>query len=614
MGFRSSRFIQFVKDLGEIASDAKNIVKEGRQEFTEIMTDGFKEMVIKNNNDYKTSFEKKDQAHAIMQGAKSRLNAKFEEVDTYARETEAIITKFYDYKLKITNDAIHSAKITMDNFKQNDWQRKIILEATFLQTPINGLSVSKNITKIGLLNLVDDLFVQSRRVQAANEYLEDAKDFKTQVDLEIARLDSLKARMTYIRNVVKDEQRVLDLVNRELEKVTNLLNGLISRDTLSEDDAKTANQFFLITEMLYQFVNEKFVSKDLEVAAKYLQDLAKLERLILNSNDSQSHGSVSPAKYEKQSPVLFKDIPNQASVLETDIGTVDVLNLNLVHTVKEYEDKSTFIRKWFTDIRVLDDERLVAIYGIDLILLDIVKNRKFIIGQIKTNNGPYVLESSEPLDLYKNILAYYNNSNYQFHLYDLANNRNIISFRTKSDAPNLIRLTEEYIYSIHYLQNTYGKFSVSIIIYDYKGNVISNVLNDPIYVKLRNKYNRLLSLEETFSVGRITTSEAGDLLAGIRKMGSNSFRTNSMLKDNEVVISTKDRNTQRIALTRTAECIQIIGKNLFVATRESLFIYDAQTLRLLKNIRLPQNDYVSNILVKNHRLYVVQGDQIHIYE
>ena len=50
-------------DLKEINDDLKEI--------GEIATDGFKEMVIKGNDDYKTSYEKMEEAELIVEKAKA---------------------------------------------------------------------------------------------------------------------------------------------------------------------------------------------------------------------------------------------------------------------------------------------------------------------------------------------------------------------------------------------------------------------------------------------------------------------------------------------------------------------------------------------------------------
>ena len=49
----------FFRDAFNTFNELGTIFKEGKEELTEIMTDGFKEMVIKGNSDYKTSFEKR---------------------------------------------------------------------------------------------------------------------------------------------------------------------------------------------------------------------------------------------------------------------------------------------------------------------------------------------------------------------------------------------------------------------------------------------------------------------------------------------------------------------------------------------------------------------------
>lgn len=47
----------FFRDMFELGKELGEIVRDGSRELREISTDGFKEMVIKGNSDYKTSYE-----------------------------------------------------------------------------------------------------------------------------------------------------------------------------------------------------------------------------------------------------------------------------------------------------------------------------------------------------------------------------------------------------------------------------------------------------------------------------------------------------------------------------------------------------------------------------
>ncbi|MFT5875280.1 MAG: hypothetical protein ACI8WT_004263 [Clostridium sp.] len=62
MGFFGTVF-GVAKAFGDLGKDLGNLAKESSQELGEIMTEGFTEMVIKDNKNYKTSFEVEENAN-----------------------------------------------------------------------------------------------------------------------------------------------------------------------------------------------------------------------------------------------------------------------------------------------------------------------------------------------------------------------------------------------------------------------------------------------------------------------------------------------------------------------------------------------------------------------
>ena len=64
------------------------------------MTDGFKEMVIKGNNDYKTSYEKEDAEH-IVWNAQSRYGGLLRNVQRKLDEVQQKVETHYQFKVEI---------------------------------------------------------------------------------------------------------------------------------------------------------------------------------------------------------------------------------------------------------------------------------------------------------------------------------------------------------------------------------------------------------------------------------------------------------------------------------------------------------------------------------
>ena len=189
MGFRD--FIDNMKDGGfkRMINDGRELFTESSQEMTELMTDGFKEMVIKGNSNYKTSFEKKNEADVIIGRAKSRLNDKVKQVQKSNSEIDELLSRQLNMKQKVLKEFLIEFKGKIDSAKRT---RHIAEEnnCTFNISNINAKISNLNVN--GCRNIIGTIdntigirtaIAQSNRIQAANEYLEDAKLYKERVVL-----------------------------------------------------------------------------------------------------------------------------------------------------------------------------------------------------------------------------------------------------------------------------------------------------------------------------------------------------------------------------------------------------------------------------------------------
>lgn len=394
----------------------------------------------------------------------------------------------------------------------------------------------------------------------------------------VDRLKKLKQLTNHAELLQKIDSTVFD--QRELEQ-------LLERGSTEARDVVLAGQAFTVSNR-YPNVNY-FGVNDPEVT--------------LLEEDFQA------AKHK----ITFTCVKNLSDVVEA----WDISSIKLSRTIKDSLRPAQawyipifprFVLNSFIDVRIVDTDRLVVNSGNELYLFHLGDNWIHRVGTITTKYRPYVLESTKPFDLYKNKLVFCDD--YQIHLYDIEDKCFIVSLHPKGSTSNLvIRCTEKYIYSIEYKESIdesekviYDQLSVSIDIYDYNGKPVpeSNLNDDPVYWNLQRNYDQLLSFSAAHSMGRSIMSEDGSLSVG--------------WKNNEVIISAKEEMIRKIALTGFVECIQIDGDYLFAATREFLNIYETGTLALVKSLQLPMNDTVSNIVVKKHRIVVVQGGGIHIYE
>lgn len=201
---------EIVKATGELAIGLGQVAVESTAELGEIMTDGFNEMVIKGNSDYKTSFEIKDEARRIESNAEHKFSVKKEEVEN---------------------------KIKFIKIKENELttKRTQVLSLLRLSNKSNSLSpfydiaVKNNLSGPYFDRKTFDLYsyifngplFTGKRKECANDYLENAKDFKVEVDSKIAQMNIALSKLKDLEFQFEEESSVLD----SLESLYKNLNS-----------------------------------------------------------------------------------------------------------------------------------------------------------------------------------------------------------------------------------------------------------------------------------------------------------------------------------------------------------------------------------------------------
>lgn len=177
--------------------DACKEFHEGLCDIAEYATIGFVEEVVKGNGEYKTSYEKRNEADAIYAASESRLNNASKSLN---RTLEAL-----NEKIRLINDR---KRVLLSGMKD------ISEMACGLPTDCYMSSVSDPFYGLGGQR---DIISACIRVSLADDYLEDAHDYRTECNEKIARINNFKARLSAVETVLDEESRLLDILERSYE-------------------------------------------------------------------------------------------------------------------------------------------------------------------------------------------------------------------------------------------------------------------------------------------------------------------------------------------------------------------------------------------------------------
>ena len=230
------------KDEDSIAGELFTILDEGKAELTEICTDGFIEMVIKGNENYKTSFEIRDEVDDMIASQNNKYKNKCLEINKLLKNLNEHITNLYKRKYEIaTYINIHILDYSPTfsfsiptNFISN-------LTYTDYQNNYNILTDSI-IPNSQDREFIDTLLEQHDRKAKVNEYRQYAEDYKIYISRKIAELNIIESNINAIEIHLKEEDILLDgletsiKINRKLEykEIAQQLQKMVALYILDE--------------------------------------------------------------------------------------------------------------------------------------------------------------------------------------------------------------------------------------------------------------------------------------------------------------------------------------------------------------------------------------------
>lgn len=286
--------------MGLIKEFFGDVLGDSLKEGVELFTDGFKEMVIEGNSDYETSYEKRDHGNRIISSARQSYERIYEEVKDYCYGTERMIKEHYEYKRIINDGLLNNNKELLHKFKiydisidrayldssfDNIFVGVGVLSSTFSNAlkssiPLSTISIISKLNPVFIGFAVIDTFIsQCQRVEEANNYLEEAKDYKTEVNYQMEKLKELKSSSKYIRVVIEDERYRLQLVTKELNSYINIITNLLKKEQLYTDDYYKIARYCELCELVSKTLTTKFINERGIITSEYDKLLNKLKKI-----------------------------------------------------------------------------------------------------------------------------------------------------------------------------------------------------------------------------------------------------------------------------------------------------------------------------------------------
>ena len=227
----------FFSELFDIFND----MREDVCDIVEYATVGFVEEVVKGNGEYKTSYERRDEANAIYAAANRRLKDAAESLNRTVEELNGKICDLNARKQRLLNGMCRDIPTASPDLRTS-------YASSGFSSSFNGLSTSSN------------LIAACIRSSMADDYLEDARDHRAECDAKIACINHRKVCLDAVDMVLGEEARLLDILEQS--------RGF----RYSKDSAAIAEQ-------LRQLLTQHICNVDGELDSNYARSIEALKVL-----------------------------------------------------------------------------------------------------------------------------------------------------------------------------------------------------------------------------------------------------------------------------------------------------------------------------------------------
>lgn len=214
--------------------DFLRICDDAKDEFSELFTVGFYEMVIKGNSDYKTSSELCGEANRMIYEQAERFKRKCMELNQSIIKLNDHITALYTKKIELAKKLsvqVKGMEVLDKEFCYQSWT-----EPSYVESKSN-LGIVLHCVGFGDMASIPD------RINSAKAYVEEAKDYGVMVSNKIAQMNRISVFIEGIEQLLTEEEEILGALELSInmkrklqyEKVASQLHQLIVEYVMEEN-------------------------------------------------------------------------------------------------------------------------------------------------------------------------------------------------------------------------------------------------------------------------------------------------------------------------------------------------------------------------------------------
>jgi hypothetical protein len=252
--------------------------------------------------------EYRQRGEEIIERANSKYQEKYSRVSDYVYETQRKITSHYNYKKDIMRKLDIDVTPVLTAFEKFDIDKKVMSAPIMPSGSDSALSLNFDSSSAFKRSLDDckgnfsipifDFFGDaSDEYYAAKMFKVDAEVYAKDLEYRRSELDTLKTKMSVIRDLLYEERNLLDRLVPKLNNISAKLKTDMKRSSFSEAEANYAKAVYEIAKTLSLLLTTKFIDDNFDITNHYQRTMDAINSI--NNNLPETPENLSSGEWQK---------------------------------------------------------------------------------------------------------------------------------------------------------------------------------------------------------------------------------------------------------------------------------------------------------------------------
>ncbi|MCI2254223.1 hypothetical protein L2D08_07590 [Domibacillus sp. PGB-M46] len=281
-------------ELGRAIKDIVETTEQTKQEMKDIVVDTARDIVGLGPSDKKIANDTKEEADEIIAKANAKLERQRVKVEKKHSEVKGLLNKLLDQKKSLLNTTVNDSQKLSTLFENTDWESKIAPTLnkfnTSIQLPSKNFTASfmgYSNTSVDLINLFLSNSTNKANLNAAKEYLEEAKTYSSEINYQVEKMGIAIANLEFTQLLINEESRILTFFEDKLKTLNVDLTKKLNKSKINQNELEEVKNVYKMVSLVADTLKDKMFHADSRISHSYIETVKQLD-ILMSSTISSS--------------------------------------------------------------------------------------------------------------------------------------------------------------------------------------------------------------------------------------------------------------------------------------------------------------------------------------